>query len=96
MLSELLRETDDVEAKRKACLEMRDLLRRALEIVNEVRSGTTASTTMRSSIAFNSHLNSTSASSASSAGAAAGVTNHSRDDEYGENDLGFVSRRGRR
>ena len=36
LFEELLKETDDVAAKRLACQEMRDLLTRALEIVNEV------------------------------------------------------------
>jgi hypothetical protein len=38
ILSDLLRETEDVEAKRKACLETREILRRAVDILNEVRS----------------------------------------------------------
>ncbi len=37
ILTELMRETDDVATRRKSCLEMRDLLARALDIVNEVR-----------------------------------------------------------
>jgi len=37
MFDELLRETDNVSAKRRACVEMRSLLARALDIVNEVR-----------------------------------------------------------
>ena len=36
LMVELMRETEDVAAKRKACVEMRELLQRALEIVNEV------------------------------------------------------------
>lgn len=36
-LTELMRETDDIAAKRKACRDMRDLLQRSMEIVNEVR-----------------------------------------------------------
>jgi hypothetical protein len=35
-LSELMRETEDVAARRKAALEMKELLQRALDIVNEV------------------------------------------------------------
>lgn len=34
---ELMRETEDVASKRRAIKEMKDLLQRALEIVNEVR-----------------------------------------------------------
>lgn len=37
MFDDLLRETDNVSAKRRACVEMRSLLARALDIVNEVR-----------------------------------------------------------
>jgi dynamin 1-like protein len=37
MFEELLRETDNVAAKRRACVEMRSLLAKALDIVNEVR-----------------------------------------------------------
>uniref|UniRef100_A0A7S0XCP8 Dynamin GTPase n=1 Tax=Chromulina nebulosa TaxID=96789 RepID=A0A7S0XCP8_9STRA len=37
LISELMKETDDVANKRKACREMKDLLQKALEIVNEVR-----------------------------------------------------------
>ena len=36
-IADLLRETDDVAQRRKTCKEMRGLLSRALEIVNEVR-----------------------------------------------------------
>jgi dynamin 1-like protein len=36
-IADLLRETDDVAQRRKTCKEMRGLLARALEIVNEVR-----------------------------------------------------------
>ena len=36
-LDELLRETDDTAQRRRNCVEVRGLLRRALEIVNEVR-----------------------------------------------------------
>ena len=36
-MAELMRETEDIASKRKAYREMRDLLRSALEIVNEVR-----------------------------------------------------------
>mmetsp|Transcript_17925 Transcript_17925/g.36371 ORF Transcript_17925/g.36371 Transcript_17925/m.36371 type:complete len:776 (-) Transcript_17925:35-2362(-) len=36
-IADLLRETDDVAQRRKTCAEMRGLLGRALEIVNEVR-----------------------------------------------------------
>ena len=32
-----MRETDDVAARRKACREMKELLMRALEVLNEVR-----------------------------------------------------------
>jgi len=32
-----LRETDDIALRRKACKEMKELLDRAVEIVNEVR-----------------------------------------------------------
>jgi hypothetical protein len=38
ILADLLRETEDIETKRKACLETREILRRAMDIVNEVRS----------------------------------------------------------
>lgn len=37
VMSELMRENDDIATKRKACKEMHDLLLSALEIVNEVR-----------------------------------------------------------
>eukprot|EP00605_Chrysophyceae_sp_TOSAG23-4_P002532 GSChrysophyteH1.ASY1.ANO1.2797.1 assembled CDS len=37
IMTDLMREKQDVEARRKACREMKDLLRRGLEIVNEVR-----------------------------------------------------------
>lgn len=36
-MRELMRETDEIASKRKAFREMRDLLHRANEIVNEVR-----------------------------------------------------------
>ena len=36
-IADLLRETDDVAQRRRTCAEMRGLLGRALEIVNEVR-----------------------------------------------------------
>ena len=36
-MNDLMRETEDVATRRKACREMKDLLRRGLEIVNEVR-----------------------------------------------------------
>jgi hypothetical protein len=36
-MADLMRETEDVASKRKAFREMRDLLRSALDIVNEVR-----------------------------------------------------------
>ena len=39
VMSELMRENDDIASKRKACKEMHDLLLSALEIVNEVREG---------------------------------------------------------
>ena len=32
-----MRETDDVATRRRACKEMKDLLLRALEILNEIR-----------------------------------------------------------
>lgn len=37
IMAELMRETDDVAGRRRACKEMKELLQRALEIVNEVR-----------------------------------------------------------
>ena len=37
VMSELMRETEDVASRRKAYKEMKELLRRAVEIVNEVR-----------------------------------------------------------
>jgi hypothetical protein len=37
-MSEIMRETDDVAARRKECREMKELLQRALEILNEVGS----------------------------------------------------------
>lgn len=40
LFTDLLKETDDVAAKRQACREMRDLLMKAMEIVNEVRDYT--------------------------------------------------------
>lgn len=38
VIGDLMRETEDIASKRKAFREMRDLLRTALDIVNEVRS----------------------------------------------------------
>ena len=38
IIAELMKETDDVASRRKACKEMKELLQRALEILNEVRS----------------------------------------------------------
>lgn len=35
-LGDLMKETDDMSARRKACREMKELLQRAVEIVNEV------------------------------------------------------------
>ncbi len=40
MMLDLMRETPDVASRRKACREMKELLRRGLEIVNEVRDFT--------------------------------------------------------
>jgi dynamin 1-like protein len=37
MVADLMRETEDVASRRKACREMKELLLRAMEIVNEVR-----------------------------------------------------------
>jgi dynamin 1-like protein len=37
MISDLMQEADDIAQRRKTCQEMRDLLKKALEIVNEVR-----------------------------------------------------------
>lgn len=37
ILSDLMKETEDIASRRKACREMKELLQRALEIVNEVR-----------------------------------------------------------
>lgn len=37
MISDLMRETDDVALRRKNSVEMKILLQKALEIVNEVR-----------------------------------------------------------
>ena len=37
VMADLMRETEDVASKRRAFREMRDLLRSALDIVNEVR-----------------------------------------------------------
>lgn len=36
-IQDLMKETDDIAQRRKTCREMRELLQRALEIVNEVR-----------------------------------------------------------
>jgi dynamin 1-like protein len=36
-MGQLLAEADDIAARRHACVEMKDLLGKALEIVNEVR-----------------------------------------------------------
>lgn len=36
-MADLMKETEDVASKRKAYREMRDLLKSALDIVNEVR-----------------------------------------------------------
>ena len=92
MLSDLLRETDDVEAKRKACLEMRELLRRALDIVNEVRAASCTTTTItgasavRASLSFNSHLGEGAhgGHSNNGNGHAHGAGGHAKkDDDYG-------------
>ena len=40
MMLDLMKETPDVASRRKACREMKELLRRGLEIVNEVRDFT--------------------------------------------------------
>ena len=37
IMADLMRETEDVASRRKACREMKELLQRAMEIVNEVR-----------------------------------------------------------
>ena len=37
VMTDLMRETDDIASRRKAYKEMKELLRRAVEIVNEVR-----------------------------------------------------------
>jgi dynamin 1-like protein len=37
IMADLMRETEDIASRRKACREMKELLQRALEIVNEVR-----------------------------------------------------------
>ena len=37
MIPELMKEADDIFQRRKTCQEMRDLLKKALDIVNEVR-----------------------------------------------------------
>ena len=37
VMAEIMRETDDVASRRKECKEMKELLQRALEILNEVR-----------------------------------------------------------
>ena len=47
-MNELLRETDDMASKRKACTEMKELLHRALESVNEVRATTSTGAPLRS------------------------------------------------
>ena len=36
-MQDLMRETEEVATRRKSCLEMRELLSKALDIVNEVR-----------------------------------------------------------
>ena len=36
-VNDLMKEADDVAQRRETCFEMRELLRKALEIVNEVR-----------------------------------------------------------
>jgi dynamin 1-like protein len=36
-VAKLMRETDDIAQRRKACREVKELLGRAMEIVNEVR-----------------------------------------------------------
>ena len=36
VMTDLMKETDDIASKRKAYAEMRDLLQKAVEIVNEV------------------------------------------------------------
>lgn len=36
-MTELMKETEEMASKRKACMEMRDLLHKANEILNEVR-----------------------------------------------------------
>jgi len=37
VMAQLMREPEDVAARRKACRDMKGLLQRAMEIVNEVR-----------------------------------------------------------
>lgn len=37
MMADLMRETEDVASRRKQCKDMKELLRRAIDIVNEVR-----------------------------------------------------------
>jgi dynamin 1-like protein len=37
IIADLMKETEDVASRRKACREMKDLLKRGLEIINEVR-----------------------------------------------------------
>lgn len=37
LLAELMRETEDIAEKRKSCREMKELLQKALEILNEVK-----------------------------------------------------------
>ena len=36
IIAELMKETEEVASRRKACKEMKELLQRALEILNEV------------------------------------------------------------
>jgi dynamin 1-like protein len=36
-MADLMRETEEVASRRKACKEMKELLQRAMEIVHEVR-----------------------------------------------------------
>ena len=36
-INDLMQEADDIAQRRKTCFEMRELLRKALDIVNEVR-----------------------------------------------------------
>lgn len=92
ILPDLLRETEDIESKRKACLESRETLRRALDIVNEVRSMSLPTTAVAASRM--SSIGAGGGVGGSRPGSGGGGTNMLDADL--EEESKFVSRRGKR